>query len=541
MNSFPLNNAQFKILNKQITHSKKSQSIIKTDNSINDELKIKFLKKLNSGNFRKKEGMDFPLNKQRSMRNKAQKSIDDLNSKVISYNKFLSSNFQKNKSKKIIKSQQDNKNNNKNYKNNLNFNSYKNNKPFLSVSNISFFPLSNIHYFDNPKNSLENIQESKDFNSLFNNNNKGKHFNNYNNKQTLTTFVKMDDLTPLPDRIGEKKHYLAEYDYNEAKRAAITCRRIEYSYNLRTIVKSEICLDEIVFIQRWWRDILYRKAKGITKDSNIERNKINQNLENYQKALDKLNYIYLMNSAKRFISKMKIKYAKAYYKNKLNNSASKIQKAFKLYEKNKDMEKFNLFTNALYKTNKKLFFKNLAEFVYKIKKLMKLQNYIKYHFLNRKESHYLEMSNQVHPYMYYYLKYGKIKKNDEEIIKNKIKGFQKVFKKLKNYLDKKKISKALIHMNQMHLLVKKKYFSFFILRVLDRINNLMTLFFLTPLMKTITNKIYVNEIKVYFVIWKAKIKTIKKRNILSMKNFEILINKYILKTFCRKVKKIYQN
>ena len=75
------------------------------------------------------------------------------------------------------------------------------------------------------------------------------------NKNIVTTIVQIDDLTKIPDRIGGAQNKYADYDYNEAKRAAVTCRRIEYSYNLRNVIKSEICLDEIVMIQRWWRDI----------------------------------------------------------------------------------------------------------------------------------------------------------------------------------------------------------------------------------------------------------------------------------------------
>ena len=42
------------------------------------------------------------------------------------------------------------------------------------------------------------------------------------NKNVLTTFVQIEDLTKIPDRIGGRQNKYAEYDYNEAKRAAIT-------------------------------------------------------------------------------------------------------------------------------------------------------------------------------------------------------------------------------------------------------------------------------------------------------------------------------
>ena len=95
-------------------------------------------------------------------------------------------------------------------------------------------------------------------------------------KNIVTTLVQIEDLTKIPDRIGGIQNKYADYDYNEAKRAAVTCRRIEYSYNLRNVIKSEICLDEIIIIQRWWRDILRKKNEELSKELKI-LNKININ------------------------------------------------------------------------------------------------------------------------------------------------------------------------------------------------------------------------------------------------------------------------
>ena len=101
------------------------------------------------------------------------------------------------------------------------------------------------------------------------------------NKKMVTTIVKIEDLTKIPKRINGTRNRYADYDYNEAKKAAVTCRRIEYSYNLRGVIKSEICLDEIIMIQRWWRDILRKRKEEILEELAI--------FEKIKKVLVKLN------------------------------------------------------------------------------------------------------------------------------------------------------------------------------------------------------------------------------------------------------------
>ena len=107
-------------------------------------------------------------------------------------------------------------------------------------------------------------------------------------KNIVTTFVQIEDLTKIPERKEGTPNKYADYDYNEAKRAAVTCRRIEYSYNLRNVIKSEISLDEIIIIQRWWRDILRKRNEQISKELRI-LDKINVN--NIQKYILSKNFL----------------------------------------------------------------------------------------------------------------------------------------------------------------------------------------------------------------------------------------------------------
>ena len=194
-------------------------------------------------------------------------------------------------------------------KNNLNINitnikntPYQKSQNLTTNSNYSMISFSNI--VNEPTSSNEKFDESKD---IFND---SEIFKPINNGRIVTTFLQIDELTPIPDRIGAKQHYLAEYDYDEAKRAAVTCRRIEYSYNLRNIIKSEICLDDIIKIQRWWREILKKKNRELLKELQIqEKIKLND-IQNYILFLNKIHYIYTMHLVKKFINRLKMKFAK---------------------------------------------------------------------------------------------------------------------------------------------------------------------------------------------------------------------------------------
>ena len=345
----------------------------------------------------------------KTSRNLKQKSIDNSNFNQNIYNNtsvsFNQPHFQKIENKKnrkvkkenmnnVIKGNLNNQNNifilkennnNKLNKNNLNIitnniknTQYQKTSNLTSGSNYSFVSFSNI--VNEPTSSNEKFEESKD--NFFEN---VKY--SINNGRIFTTYLQIDDLTPIPDRIGGKQHRLAEYDYDEAKRAAVTCRRIEYSYNLRNVLKSEICIDEIITIQRWWRDILRKRNKELLKEFKYqEKIKLN-NIQNYILFLNKVHYIYTIHLVHRFINRLKIKYGKLFYKNLFNNYASKIQKAYRLFVARKilkDQLKLKRYLKRLaYKKQKRKFFYNINKFMMDIDKIKKLQNYIKNYLLKK--------------------------------------------------------------------------------------------------------------------------------------------------------------
>ena len=541
----------------------KSRSIITYRNSsINSKQKIN----KNNHIYRLKNEMlgkrydDSSLYTKKTSRNTKQKSIDNssLNQNLyqntsLSYINNSSSRYQKKPIKpQKIKNNKEQLNNNifilnesnkSNFnKSNLNINinniknsQYQKTQNLTTTSNYSVFSFSNI--VNEPTSSNEKYEESKDI--ILNDSEISKPFNN---SRIITTFLQIDDLTPIPDRIGSKQHYLAEYDYDEAKRAAVTCRRIEYSYNLRNVIKSEISLDEIITIQRWWREILKKRNEELLKELQIQERIKLKDIQNYILFLNKVHYIYTLHLVKKFLNRLKIKYGKLYYKNLFNRKAKVIQNAYRQYILRKKLKFKSLLKRLAFKKKKRKLFYYLDVFIMNMNKIIKLQNFIKYYLLKQKESYYLKMANKIHPFMYYYLKYG-IGNNDENLclIKYKINRFLNMIEKWKKLTTSQKQLKALLFLENIKFIIKKKYFIYFILRIVERINSLLTYFLLKPLMKDILYIYKRKKLKKIILRWKIKNQMMKRREIQTLNLVLRIIHKYAFKPFIKKIKKrIYE-
>ena len=541
-------------------YKNKSRSIITDRNSnINPKLKNKNIYQLKKEiNYKRKDAPN--LYDKKTSRNNKQKSIDNsiYNQNSIYYNSSMINNNPQKYQKKALKDTRKLRNNN-NYKkitnniftfkepskksinkaslniitNSIKNSQYQKSQNLTTNSNCSLFSFSNI--VNEPTSSNDKFEESKDnFYDIFDNNNiKSK---------VLTTFVQIDDLTPIPDRVGAKQHYLAEHDYDEAKRAAVTCRRIEYSYNLRNVIKSEISLEEIITIQRWWREILRKRNIQLLKELQIqERIKLND-IQNYILFLNKIHYIYTMYSVKKFIYRLKIKFGKLYYKNIFNRYSSKIQNAYRFYILRKKLLFKALLKRLAYKMKKRKMFYSLDIFIMHMNKLIKLQNFIKYYLMKKKESYYLTMAHKVNPFMYYYLKFG-IGNNDKYLclIKDKIEGFLIMIQKWKNFTRSKKLLKSLLFLENIKFILRKKYFIIFILRIVERINSMMTYFLLKPLMNDIIYIYYRKKMEKIIQRWKACVKLYRRRDILVLNFILKLVNNYAFKPFIKQLKrKIYE-
>jgi len=339
-------------------------------------------------------------------------------------------------------------------------------------------------------------------------------FNKNDKKNIVTTFVQIEDLTKIPERKEGTPNKYADYDYNEAKRAAVTCRRIEYSYNLRNVIKSEISLDEIILIQRWWRDILKKRNDEISKELRI-LNKINvKNIQKYKLFLNKIHYIYTMHLIIEYFNKLKTGFGKLYHKNYFGRFARKIQKAFKAYKFKKinegKLKLANLLNKIIFNRNKIQLMNELKQAMNIINKIKILQNFIKYNILRKNEIYRYNCAHEIHPFIYFLLKY-KIPLNQKSIRKYKQKRarFMIFVQKWINFHKYKKKIKYMMFIENIEFIIKKKSFIYFILRLVERINAMITYFLLQPLMKNILRNYYLRKIKRIFLIWKkndAKLK-----------------------------------
>ena len=146
-----------------------------------------------------------------------------------------------------------------------------------------------------------------------------------------------------------------------------------------------------------------------------------KNSQRYILFINKLHYIYTMHLVKRFINILKRKFGKLYYKNIFNRNAALIQNAYRQYILRKKFKLQMLLKKFVFKKKKNQFLHELKRFIMDINKLIKLQHFIKYYLLKKREKFYLKTANKIHPFMYYYLKYG-IGNNDKDLnlIKYKI-------------------------------------------------------------------------------------------------------------------------
>ena len=484
------NNEEGNIMNKKLNHIKKQKSIDNTlyKNRIND---------ISSSN-----------NSYQHVKRK--KNI--LNKKIINTKNINANN---NNQSNINALRKINKISNSKRHPNIKIDNIKNNNNKIPLNNYSniYFPL-----YQNEQN------EKGTPNEMFIESNETSYNNDtmkYHNKNVLTTFIQIEELTKIPDRIGGRKNKYAEYDYNEAKRAAVTCRRIEYSYNLRNVIKSEICLDEVIMIQRWWRYILRRRNEEILKELEIFEKLNSDNIQRYILFLNKIHYIYILHLLKKFIKKLKANFGKLYYKNYFNRNASKIQKAFRESLSKRKTQSQNdlaiLLRKYLYKYQKSDLLKEIDNIFQIINKLKYLQNFIKFYYLRRNEKYYLKTAHEIHPFLYYYYKYRVINKHKSiRKIKQKIYRFTYFLNKWKDFVKYQKFVKSMMFLENLKFILKKKFFIFFILRLVERINAMITYFLLQPLMKHILRIYYIKKIKKAFSSWKNKDKNLKRKNKLAI-------------------------
>ena len=139
----------------------------------------------------------------------------------------------------------------------------------------------------------------------------------------------------------------------------------------------------------------------------------------------------------------------------------------------------------------------------------------------------MNLAHDIHPFIYYHYKY-RLKKNKNNIdkYKEKKKKFLNFVERWKKLVKHKRMIKCINFLEYIKFIIIKKYFIFFILRLVERINAMITYFLLQPLMKNILRNYYLQKIKIAFYIWKKNDKLKKKKNKLALNLISKIIKIY---------------
>ena len=198
------------------------------------------------------------------------------------------------------------------------------------------------------------------------------------------------------------------------------------------------------------------------------------------------------------------------------------------------MEEF--LRRLFYKKKKREFLNRLKECGNIINQIKFLQNYIKYYLLRHNFNYRLKCAHEIHPFMYFLLKY-KIPFNKKSIIryKRKRKRFLIFVEKWINFHKYKKMIKYMMFLENIQFIIKKKFFIFFFLRLVERINAMITYFLLQPLMKDILQNYYLRKVKIFFNIWKINDNKMKERNNLAKNLLAKIVKIFTINSLIKKI------
>ena len=410
------------------------------------------------------------------------------------------------------------------------------NKKLENRLNITEQEILNI---SNKKKKEKNYEENKSFIYEINSENdylvENDNINNKIFEIENKTFLK-GNLTPIPKRIGPKQNPIAEYDYNQAKSAAILVRRLEYSYNLRLTKIFENHINEIIFIQRKFREFLKKKNQGfIQKLVNNEIQRI-QNEQRLIQFIERINFAIKRNKMKKFFRVLINDYAFLIKKHFLDKFVNKIIVNYRKFTYRKNQKKIKKFSNKLRFISQQVIKKNLINFfrnfIEKINLIKKLQNSIKFFLLKNNEKYKLKFSYQYHPYLFFRLKYM----NNPSKIENKINKFKNFILKWKNYTKEKKEKRLIEFINRMNHILLYQFFNSFIMKFARKTNAFLIYFLLKPLFNDILFIYYKNMINKGLLGLRANSKKLKRNDILSLNLIKKCIKSICFNPFIRKFK-----
>ena len=245
-------------------------------------------------------------------------------------------------------------------------------------------------------------------------------------------------LTKIPQKTEENSgNVRLKMAFNKAKDAARVVRRLEYSYSMRVniLLSKPIFQKNAKIIQNWYRSMKFIKIntpKILKIQAFVRGMMIRKAFREIKKLYEKdlpfikeIDKIISRRYAKIFFDKLIPKFGiKTLIKmskienNKIINALSKYSKKQKFMRDN-----FSLST----KINKKCCYtKDTYDWNTRLK-ILKLQSHFKSYLMHKNEKIILKYTNDYHPKLYYYLKYGK----NRDLLNKKLKKFRDYFIKMK--------------------------------------------------------------------------------------------------------------
>jgi hypothetical protein len=381
---------------------------------------------------------------------------------------------------------------------------------------------------------------------------KNPHFKNLENKIDL---IKQNmDLTPIPVK-KNKEHKVNVDEYQQAERAAVIIRRMEYSMNIKNL-KNQLSESEniylqlafeakVITIQRWWRDIFINSEVRNLSSIKIQKSFLGYIArKRYMYVIRQINVVYpFMVELLRIIENchqkklFRILYHKCAIKSQEKIKGWKINmitKTIRRFLQRKTMTFDQFFQRLLKKIIplKKIFLKKLKINLIQIKKLIILQAQIR-RFLYK-----VELMNDGKQggssLLFIYFKYYQKDLNAYQSEKNK---FLQVCKKLKFIALRSKYQKFFDVIKVM--MFKRCYITFFY----DFKKRLISYRIVKLRIKMISRNfrdivpIFKRSfIRQYFFKWKIEMKKLKNLCLRAINFMKLVLNLQIYSPFISQLK-----
>lgn len=415
------------------------------------------------------------------------------------------------------------------------------------AKNIGTFSFKNLLSQKNQpseKNNRSSSMAKINVSDFSKNDSQYEYYNNGNGKciacySTKVVTETKDDLTPIPKRRNSKKLPYGEYDYdyNQAKSAAILIRRLEYSYNLRLCKQYKRYEKQIVYIQRFWRNYMERQNQLLLNkliQDESRKIRIENAVIQFMKRVSK---VFYNKKKKMAFKKLKRKFAVLARSNYLGKFVNRIIRAYKKYKWRKNKKAKRKLKMMLNFTRKKFFyhriFMDAHDFDRSLYLIRFLQIYFRNYLFRTSEGYRLYLGREVHPNLYYIMKY----RNNRITREIKIQNFADCIKRWKYYLKCRKDVRIIKFMKIMNSVFYREYFTIFITQVIKKTNSLLTFYLLQPRTHFLTSIYFRFLVGQFFKEWKSNSFLLKKVDLLGLNLVKKIFKIYWFKPVINKLKR----